>query len=274
MTKPETLFEACRLALNLRWRNQNDGTKTYQRAERVAELIGAERPCVAATAREVEKARRALAGRGLAPSTVNRYMAAFRGALSAARDAGWIEEVPTFCWSKEPPPRERVLSDAEEIALLEALEDDPPHRALVVFLLDVGCRVSEALRLRWANVELTETTGRQSRVTFRDTKNGSSRTVPLTERARYACQLRHTQGPFFGQTVHTLRHAFDQAKSRAGLEPGLSPHALRHTCATRLVSRGVSLPVVQRWLGHKDIQTTMRYEHADMSALERAVEVL
>jgi site-specific recombinase XerD len=52
------------------------------------------------------------------------------------------------------------------------------------------------------------------------------------------------------------------------------PHALRHTCASRLVQRGVPLKVVQEWLGHKTILTTMRYAHLAQSNLMSAMQVL
>jgi len=52
------------------------------------------------------------------------------------------------------------------------------------------------------------------------------------------------------------------------------PHCLRHTCASRLVQRGVPIMVVQEWLGHKTIQMTMRYAHLCPTNLEAAVKVL
>ncbi len=52
------------------------------------------------------------------------------------------------------------------------------------------------------------------------------------------------------------------------------PHCLRHTCASRLVQRGVPILVVQQWLGHKTIQMTMRYAHLCPTNLEEAVKVL
>ena len=51
-------------------------------------------------------------------------------------------------------------------------------------------------------------------------------------------------------------------------------HLCRHTCASRLVQRGVPLLLVKDWLGHEDIQTTMIYAHLAPKALHSVVEVL
>ena len=51
-------------------------------------------------------------------------------------------------------------------------------------------------------------------------------------------------------------------------------HCLRHTCASRLVQKGVQIQVVQQWLGHKSIQMTLRYAHLNVNNLMDAVHVL
>ena len=51
-------------------------------------------------------------------------------------------------------------------------------------------------------------------------------------------------------------------------------HLCRHTCASRLVQRGVPLLLVKDWLGHEDIQTTMIYAHLAPKALHSVVGVL
>jgi len=51
-------------------------------------------------------------------------------------------------------------------------------------------------------------------------------------------------------------------------------HALRHTCATRLVNKGVDLYVVKEWLGYSSIQVTERYAHLAPSKLVHAASIL
>jgi site-specific recombinase XerD len=59
-----------------------------------------------------------------------------------------------------------------------------------------------------------------------------------------------------------------------GYGPALTPHCLRHTTCTRLILGGVPMPKVQKFMGHKSIQTTMRYFHMLEEDLAGVVNIL
>lgn len=86
-----------------------------------------------------------------------------------------------------------------------------------------------------------------------------NRGVPLSERAQAILAGRLP----FTVREHQLRYAWEKAKLAMGLsgERDFVFHALRHTRATRLVQMGVNLRIVQHFLGHQVMQTTMRYAH-------------
>jgi integrase len=77
-------------------------------------------------------------------------------------------------------------------------------------------------------------------------------------------------------TVHYVDRQWDRLRSHLNLDHDKQfvVHALRHTCASRLIQRGVPLAVVQKWMGHKAIQTTLRYAHLAPDSLRVAMEAL
>ena len=68
-----------------------------------------------------------------------------------------------------------------------------------------------------------------------------------------------------------IRRVFEPALEKAGIQDA-SWHTLRHTTASRLVMAGVPIPTVKDILGHKDIQTTMKYAHLSPSHIQASIE--
>ena len=268
------LQESIRKAYELYWRGSKDGEKSLSNAEACMNFFGTQTRELDWTHLKIQETLQGYAQwmkkKGLSNGTVNRRVSALRTALKAG---GVSTE-----WSplKEAKPRQEVLTARQEVDLLVGAEHrhGRAYRELLEFLLDTGCRLSEALSLRWADFH---SVGDNARVSFRDTKNGCDRHVPLTQRAKAAVWAAQsldatfdTVGPFSSWTVSRIDHKFREL----GLRADLVPHSLRHTCATRLVERGVPLNVVQKWMGHKSIAVTMRYAHASDDGLMAAAKTL
>ena len=112
-------------------------------------------------------------------STVRRYLAALSHAFSiAVKEYQWLDDNPCGKIRKPPEPRGRVrfLSEEEIHRLLTAcLESRNLYlHTVVVLALSTGARKMELLGLRWPYVDL-----KRSTLTFHQTKNGDTRTVPL-----------------------------------------------------------------------------------------------
>jgi integrase len=205
---------------------------------------------------------------GLKAGTINRRTAALNKVLKTANAAGWRREgAIKGLVLKEPAGRTTVLT-ATQVNLM-ALAMPFVKGALATWLYDTGMRVSEALRLEWGDVHPDQTFA-----TVRESKNGSPRSVPLSAGARATLKAIAESG----RTLHARALVFEGVDQRAfnaawrgaaasigkgNGSPEFVPHALRHTRATLLVRAGVPLAVVQKIMGHKSIQTTLRYTHLE-----------
>ncbi len=90
---------------------------------------------------------------GFKPKTVNNILSVLHTSLVTAVDWGALRSVPRVHWRKVPEPRYRVLTDAEEQALLRVIPDGF-WRALVIFFLHTGARFSEAAAAKWDDLDL------------------------------------------------------------------------------------------------------------------------
>ncbi len=201
--------------------------------------------------------------RQVASGTVNRELGLLQHALKLAREE-WSYSIPPTPLKKPAPgrARERRLSDEELVSLNRALERcrNKLVKPVFLFALATGMRRGEVLALRWPDVNLT------SRTAFLPlTKNGSSRTVPLSP-AAFAIlgRLQRTKdsagGTVFPITATSLRLAWARAKARAGIED-LRFHDLRHEAISRFFELGLSVPEVSLISGHKDARMLFRYTH-------------
>lgn len=214
----------------------------------------------------------ALRKRGNSNATINRKMAALSKLLRKAYKMGEIHSLPEFKRQKEKAGRIRFLDAEEERRLFNAIRAiSEDYYRLCVFLVDTGARLSEALKLRWNDIQ-------HNHVTFWVTKSGRSRSVPLTARVREVIEggRHHRFGPFGEIDQQRFRNSWHQAKAEVGLghDKDVVPHVLRHTCASRLVQGGIDIRRVQMWLGHQTLSMTMRYAHLASHDLEMCVPVL
>lgn len=220
---------------------------------------------------DIDALRKKWEARGNAKRTMNTKLAKLSKLLNYAVDELRImPDRPKTTFNKVRKGRIRSLSSNEEGAILAGLK--PEFRMLAQFLLYTGCRVSEARKLTWKDVDFAN-----GSVTFWDTKNGDERSVPLHPKAEQA--VRHSQGrasPFGHIAYDTFIKAWRRAKASAGLgdDRQVVPHVLRHTCATRL-GKGKMDPLrLQQWMGHSSLEMTKRYTHLNVDDLRTGTDLL
>jgi integrase len=209
-------------------------------------------------------------------ATCNKKLSALSMLLKRAEEFGGLKSLPKMKRYKEGQHRIRWFSDAEESAMLKMSTHLGLHELhdFIVIGLDTGFRKGELLGLTLADYHKG-----MLMLHAGETKNGNSRSVPCSTRIKAILADRQAKGArtvFPTMSSSQLRKQWEDLRAILGKaeDPGFIIHVLRHTCATRLVSEGVPLPTVQTWMGHKVIQTTMRYAHMAHGQLQAAVELL
>ncbi len=166
-----------------------------------------------------------------------------------------------------PQGRNRILNDSELNALLNALE--PTGRKsiwmvpLVKLALETGMRRGELLGLHWNEINFN------TRTAFIPlTKNGESRTVPLSTEAIRILQSipRSIDGIVFPITHEVVSQAFNRARKRAGVED-IHFHDLRHMAITRMAEKLPNLIELSAVSGHKSLAMLKRYYHPNPELL-------
>ncbi len=218
--------------------------------------------------------------RGLAPATLARRLSALRAFLDEAVRAGWCARNPAEGVS---PPRQRkrlprTLPPEQTRQLLSPTDAASEARDMALLAVMYGCglRVSEAVGLNLADVDMDEAVLRVRG------KGGKERICPIPDgvRALLAAHLeRRLAHADAGQpalflnrrggrlTARSVQRMLKQRALATGADASVTPHRLRHSFATHLLAGGVDLRAIQELLGHASLATTERYTHLDIARL-------
>lgn len=258
--------------------------KSYRmRRDHVRNLVSFfnNKPLGAITPEDVRKYRQQRVGhkgRPLAIQTINHDHTALIHMLNVARSPqfGLIKDNPAAHVPKPNPQneRERIANSDEWKRLLAAAA---PHlQRILIVLYTLGPRRGELLKLEWPDVDM-----QRREFTLRHTKNGESRTVPMTpEVYRVFTELRQarrldTQRVFLykDKPIRDVKTAFGTACHQAGIT-NFRLHDLRHTASTNLRRAGVDATTAMKIVGHKSERMHRRYNTVEPEDLRRAVSQL
>jgi integrase len=170
------------------------------------------------------------------------------------------------------------LTASEVKLLIEAVKSQGGwysfrNSILILVLYRHGLRRSEAARLRWSDVDLSEGT-----IYIRRIKGSRSGRHPLQgDEMRALKKLKRDcePSPFvFTSNRHTplsertISHIVHQAGNLAGMDFTVHAHLLRHACGYYLANKGVDTRTIQDYLGHANIQNTVRYTQLSAARFE------
>lgn len=216
---------------------------------------------------------------GADPATLQRKLAAFRTFIEYLRSAGLLS---TDVSAALPSPKRRrklprVLNEEQAATLMSEGDSTPAKtmardQALFEVLYGCGLRASEAAGLDWQDISWAA-----KELLVRQGKGSKQRLVPMIDRVMVSLRALQGEGVAAGAVFRNVSGTRLSTRSiqkiivaRAqllGLPPNTTPHTLRHSFATHLLSNGANLRAIQELLGHASLSTTQRYTHLDQKAL-------
>ena len=235
----------------------------------------------------------AIARNSAAPTTVRRKIAAVRTFFRFLQREGVVVDNP-FSMMRGPRKARllpKVLSVGDVQRFLERptkdlesgdIKEYPARRdsALFEFLYSTGCRISEALSVKWGEIDFSRgtvvVTGKGSKdrlVIIGSHAVKALRVLRGVVAARRPELADDSSDVFLGDRFEKLSARFVQRRmkkylSEADLPTDLSPHKLRHSFATHLLDAGADLRSVQEMLGHASLSTTQIYTHTSVEHLK------
>lgn len=174
---------------------------------------------------------------------------------------------------RRPERLPHYLTEEETHRLFEAVRESPRDAAIVHVLAFGGLRVGELCHLSIEDIEFDRNV-----LHVRSGKGDKDREVVIEERTRAAIDRYLTERALAGEGTSrlfpvgpvTVERLIRKAAVRAGIPRRVTPHMLRHTLATALLSRGCDIRYIQKLLGHSSVATTQIYTHVDTQALRNA----
>jgi integrase len=211
---------------------------------------------------------------GRSPGTVRRELGVLRAAINHAHREGRITRMVAVHLPDRPPARDRWLTRKEAAALLRAALREPRVRLyLPLFILlglYTGARKEAILSLRWAQLDLDA-----GRIDFN--APGARKTnkrralIPIPAKLLGHLRRARARGAELGYVINDnglrlrdVKRGFASACSRAGLSK-VTPHTLKHSCATWLMQKGVPTWEVAGYLAtsRETIERVYGHHHPD-----------
>jgi integrase/recombinase XerD len=181
-----------------------------------------------------------------------------------------------------------VVLSIDEVRAILAQVSSPRHRVCLTTIYTCGLRISEGVTLN-----VTQLDRARRVIHIRNGKGGKDRMVPLPDAlltmleahwqthrhphwlfpARWSRNRQPDLEPSRPMIAGSVQRAFVLALQASGIPKAATVHTLRHSWATHLLESGVSLRIIQVWLGHQSPQTTALYTHLTPRSLAAAATI-
>lgn len=232
---------------------------------------------------QVQQFQRKISAEKLSPATVNHHLQLMRRLFNLGVEWQLLDRNVLSRIKLLPVDncRETFLTEPQIEALVEVIKTDDNQLVcmIILFLLSTGARVGEALSVQWDHIDFENALWK---IPASNSKSKRVKHLPLSDSALWALKAvqKKDDSPFVfaspvtGKAFTGIRRTWYKLRRKAGLPSNIRMHDLRHTFASRLVSAGESLYVVQQMLGHADPRTSQRYAHLSMDVQRRAANLV
>jgi integrase len=232
---------------------------------------------------QVQQFQRKLSAETLSAATVNQHLQLMRRLFNLGVEWQFLDRnvLSRIKLLHVDNRRETFLTETQIEDLVEVIKTDDNRLVcmIILFLLSTGARVSEALNIQWEHIDFENALWK---IPASNSKSKRIKHLPLSESALWALKSvkKKDDSPFVfasavtGKAMTGIRRTWYKLRRKAGLPSSIRMHDLRHTFASRLVSAGESLYVVQQMLGHADPRTSQRYAHLSMDAQRKAAKLV
>ncbi len=216
------------------------------------------------------------------------YFRTLKSSFNKAIDWGYVKE--NYFIKVKLPKKQKVnpgFINSEQLTVISEQLKNEVIKDVVVFAFYTGMRLDEIVNMSWKNVDMAAriiTVGDEDFTT----KGRNQRYIPICEEALTSILSQRERRkvipignafvfckpngrPFTGDYVSKK---FKRACKAVGIDKAIHFHSLRHSFASNLVQKGVSLYVVKELLGHSSIATTEIYSHLNMDSLKEAIKKL
>ena len=267
-----TLREAFNRTFALHWEGGRSERMMLINMTKAMDFFGRQKLITDMTTSDVDDYILHMKEAGLSGATINRRLAVLSKTFRVAREYDKYFGNIVFRRQREGEHRLRWLND-DEISRVVYTAGKLGYANLqdaIVVSLDTGVRQGELGRIKALDL-ISEG------LVVWESKNDVARTIPLTPRSRKILERRKASVKQQNSLIFKdgyARSAWDRTRTKAGLGEDVVWHTLRHTFASRLVQRGVTLQVVKELMGHKTMAVTMRYAKLAPRNLADAISML
>ena len=219
-----------------------------------------------------------------APKGYAVYLRNLKAAFNKAVEWDLINENPFkhIKFKKQQKVRPKYIS-SEDLQNILSNTKNSTLADLFIFAYNTGTRLSEAVHIKWENIDL-----KHKKITIGDTgfitKTRESRDIPINSTLFELLSELHktkTDSAYvfpkengFQYNADYVSRKFKVSCRLSNIDEEIHFHSLRHSFASNMANKGVSIYIIKELLGHSSVKTTEIYAHIDFDSKAKAVEVL